>query len=411
MKLLFCSFDSPGYLFPLIGLALELQERGHQLAFAVEANALQTLVGVGIDRIPRGVTDGPSFRVNVHHQPLSIAVDVKHLEHAVERFAPDILVTHQLAHAPLLVRERTGIPVAVMGLFSYLWSWSPDAGILTGTSGLERTRQWRIGSDVAIVNEARALFRLPVLTVDGPDLPFLGDLFMLRTIEEFSPELAQLPPQVHAVGACLWEPPREDEKEWHALRAQFGAPDAPLLYVQHGRTFRGPGFWTELKEALADQPVQVVASVGRMDQDVGAVPANFVALDHVPQGLVLPHASAVISGGHTTAVLGALTHALPSILIPGGGETQDNAEKVVNAGCGVRLEGEALTTQAIRAAVDGVLAGAQPSRMGRRVQQAFARTAPFQNAAELVEQLANTRTRIDRHCKAALTEVEVMAGT
>ncbi|HLM68042.1 MAG TPA: nucleotide disphospho-sugar-binding domain-containing protein, partial [Longimicrobium sp.] len=118
--------------------------------------------------------------------------------------------------------------------------------------------------------------------------------------------------------------------------------------------------------------------------------------------------SAVICGGHTTAVLGALTHGLPSILIPAGGETPDNAEKVVKLGCGVRLQGEAITADAARAAVDEVLAAAEPPRMCREVQQAFARTAPFQKAAELVEELANTRTRVDRHRNTALTEV--MAG-
>jgi UDP:flavonoid glycosyltransferase YjiC (YdhE family) len=400
MRLLFCSFDSPGHLFPLVGLTRELQRRGHTVAFATGEPARAALSAAGIDRIPRGVEDGPSFRVNVHHQPLAIAVDVKHVEHAIREFAPDALVTHQLAHAPLMVRERTGIPVAVMGLSTYLWSWSREPHG-AGASGLERTRRWRIGSDTAIVDEARKLFRMPPLAIDGPDLPFLGDLFMLRTVPELTPELPELPPQVHAVGACPWEPPRDEPDAWSTLRARFALPDAPLLYVQHGRTFGGPGFWSPLARALADQPVQVVAAVGRMDQEMERVPDNFTVLDHVPQGLVLPHARAVVCGGHTSAVLGALTHAVPSVIVPSGGETQDNAHKVADAGCGIRIGDESLGAETMREAVAAAMAGGELARNCARIQQAFARSAPFEDAADLVEQLAITRLPVHRAPEAA----------
>lgn len=396
MRLLFCSFDSPGHLFPLLGLAEELRRRGHQAAFATGPAAQPALESLGIPRIPRGAEDGPSFRVNVHHKPLSIAVDVKHVEHAVAQFSPDALVTHQLAHAPLLVRERTGIPAALMGLFCYLWSWSADGTGATEATSLERTRRWRIGSDLNILNEARALFRMPPLAADGPELPFLGDLFMLRSVPELTPELPALPGRVHAVGACPWEPARDEHAAWRELRARFTRPDAPLLYVQHGRSFGGPGFWKPLVEALADAPVQVVACVGRMDQETGTAPPNFVVVDHLPQGLVLPRAAAVVSGGHTSAVLGALTHGVPGVLISSGGETRDNAEKVAAAECGIHLREEGLAPAAIRAAVDAALRGGSPARGCARVRRAFAATAPFHHAADLVEQLVLTRAAVHR---------------
>lgn len=396
MRLLFCSFDSPGHLFPLVGLAEELRRRGHQAGFATGTAALPALESAGMARIPRGAVDGGSFRVAVHHHPLSMAVDVKHVEHAIQQFSPDVLVTHQLAHAPLLVRERTGIPVAVMGLFSYLWSWSAERAGATEATGLESTRRWRIHSDLAIVNEARALFRMPALAADGPELPFLGDLFMLRNVPELTPELPALPSRVHAVGACPWEPPRDESHAWSELRARFTRPEAPLLYVQHGRSFGGPGFWNPLKEALADAPVQVVASVGRMDQETGAAPPNFTVLDHVPQGLVLPHAAAVVSGGHTSVVLGALTHGRPSVLISSGGETQDNAEKVVAAECGIHLREEGLTAAVIRAAVDTALQSGSCAQGCARARQAFAAMTPFHHAADLVEQLVFTGAAVHR---------------
>jgi UDP:flavonoid glycosyltransferase YjiC (YdhE family) len=394
MRILFCSFDSPGHLFPLVGLALELRRRGHQVAFASGPGACSVLDAAGIERIPRGRSDGDSFALPTWAVALKVAVDVKHVEHAVRRFLPDLLVAPQLCLAPLLVRERQGIPVAVMGLFSYLWPMrravNPER-----FAAREPTREWRLNDLARVANEARELFRMAPLDPGTADVPLRGDLFMLRTIPELEPELAALPAGVRLVGPCLWEPPHAPGA-WSGLRARFADPDAPVLYVQQGRTFRSPGFWAQLVQALAGQPVQVVASTLRMDQPIGALPANFVAEPHVPQGLVMPHAQAAVSCGTTTAVLGALAHGLPSVLVPGGGESPDNTGKVLAAGCGVALKCDGLTPDVLHRAIADASADAGLRRSCRGVQAALARTDGFGTAAALVERLGSGTSSVRR---------------
>jgi UDP:flavonoid glycosyltransferase YjiC (YdhE family) len=393
MKVLFCSVDSPGHLYPLIGTALRLRERGHEVAFATGLPARGTLEAAGLERIARGPRDGSSFWLNTWFAPLRTAIDVKHVQHAVRTFAPDLLVTHQLNQAPLIVREMEGIPVAVMGMFSYLW---PVEGSTAGRSeAFDRTRQWRVNDSVRILNEARALFRMPALEVDLADFPPMGDLFMLRCPPGMEPDLDVLPPQVQAVGPCLWEPEHPADA-WDALRARFAAPDAPVIYAQQGRTFRKPGFWPHLVELLADQPVQVVASTSRMDYEAGELPANFLAEPHVPQGLVMAHARAVVTGGTSTPVLGALAHGLPSVIAPTGGETVENADKVVQAGCGVSLAADVLSPGTLREALDRVMADGQMRARCREVAGVFAATDSFGQAADLVEELGAGQARVDR---------------
>ncbi len=398
MRVLLCSFDSPGHLFPLVGLALELRRRGHELAFASGVPARSTLDSAGIEWIPRRIEEGDSFELTTWGIPLRTAIDVKHVEHAIGRYAPDLLVTHQLCQAPILVRERQQIPLAVMGLFSYLWPVGQPVSPERFASR-EPTRQWRLNDATRVLNEARELFRLPALEADADDSPLLGDLFMVRTVPELEPELEALPARVHTVGPCLWEQPRADDA-WEALRGRFPQPEAPLLYCQQGRTFRSPGFWTQLVEALADRPVQVVASTGRMDQPVGDLPPNFLVDGHVPQGLVMPHARAVVSCGTTTAALGALYHGLPSVLVPGGGETPDNTEKLVAAGCALSLQAEGLTAEALRGAIEQVAHDGEMRRRCRSMQSALARIGTFDVAAGLVEQLAAGRGRVHREAPA-----------
>lgn len=382
MRVLFCSVDSPGFLYPLVGLALELRERGHAVAFATGLPAGAVLQAAGMERLPRGREDGRSFELPTWFDPLRTAIDVKHVQHAIRRFGPDVLVTHQLCQAPLLLREMQGIPVAVMGLFSYLWpvdgSGIPEA--------MEKTRHWRVAEGARILNEARELFRLSPGASDDVS-PLLADAFMLRTVPALHPGLDALPASVHAVGPCLWSPPHGDGA-WDALRARFPRPDAPVIYAQQGRIFRSPGFWPQLVEALGDEPVQVVASTGRMDRPVGDLPPNFLVEPHVDQGLAMPHARAVVSAGTTTVSLGALAHGLPHVVVPGGGETRENADALVDAGCALSLAGDTLTAQGLREALDGVQADAAMLRRCAEARQVLGRAASFGAAAARVEALA-----------------------
>ncbi|HEX5727764.1 MAG TPA: nucleotide disphospho-sugar-binding domain-containing protein [Longimicrobiaceae bacterium] len=393
MRFLFCAFATPGYLFPLAGLALELRRRGHAVAFATGPAGRGLLAAAGLERVPRGEPDGDSFRLGEWETAVSTAIDLKHVEYAAERFRADALVTHVLCQAPLLARERRGLPVAVLGHFGYLW---PRPGAAPAADRDAALRAWRLRDGVRILNQARALFRLPPLEPDPAEVPLLGDLHLLRSAAGLEPDLAGLPARVHAVGACLWEPPRDEGRAWAELRAELAAPDAPLLYAQQGRTFGGPGFWPRLAEAVAGRPLQVVASLGRMDAAVGALPANVLARPHVAQGLVLPHARAVLSGGHTTVVAAALAHGLPGVVVPGGGETPENAATLARLGCARRLEAEGLTAEALRRALEEALEDPGMRRAARRAQRALAAVDSFPAAAELVERMAAGRAPVLR---------------
>lgn len=389
MRFLFCSFTSPGYLFPMLGLALELRRRGHRVAFVSGGEAQGSLDAVEVERIPRGPADGRSFQVAAWGNPVATAVDVKHIEHGIARFAPDILVAHQLGQGAIIVREREQIPLAVMGLFSYPWPVrGPHA---TGAAArLAGNRRWRLEDNLRTLNEARALFRLPPVPAGSPDHPLLGDLFLLRTVPALEPELELLPPGVHAVGACLWEPAGDDEAAWGELRARFVEADAPLLYVQPGRTFGEPGFWPQLLEAVAGEPLQVVATVGRMDEPVGAVPANVVADPHVPHGPALRCARAAVTAPTTSVALACLAHGVPGVAVPTGAETPDNAEKLAELGCAVRLPARGLTADGLRNAIRRVLDDPSLRQSCERARRALADTGDFGAAAGLVERLGVT---------------------
>ena len=414
MRFLVCSFSSPGFLFPLVGLALELCRRGHHVGFASGPQATDVLAAAELTRTPRSERDGPSFNVSTWHVPISIAIDVKHIEYAMTVTAPEAIVTHHLCLSALIARARHGVPVAVLGPMSYLY---PPATPVADTSAESARRlQWRLDEGSRVLNEARGLFRLPPQAAVADDHGMLGDVFMLRTDPCLETNLAALPPKVHAVGPCTWEPPVDDGEQpslaraWAALRAKFLDPDAPVVYVHNGRAFDGPSFWPQLTEALGSAPVQVVASVGRMDTDVGVLPPNFLVGSHIPQGLVLPHASAVIASGHSSVVLGAATRGVPCVLIPHGVETPENADRLVAAGCALVVDIYTLTARGLREALDRVIGDVDMRRHCEALRNRLQALDSFEAAAVLVETMASTRAPVYRPDDASVTEAVALRG-
>ncbi len=386
MRAMFCSFDSPGFLFPAMGLAAELRRRGHRVAFVADRTAEPRLRQAGFERLPRGDRDGRSFETGQWLRPLAVALQVKHIEHAMTRFAPDLLVGQALALGPLIVRERHGLPVAVQGLATYLW---PCDGWQSGASpATERRRVWRHRTMLRHLNESRRLAGLPAADAEPEDSPLLGDLFQLRSVRELHGG-GGLPYRARLAGACLWEPEIRDD----ALEAWMAAARAggrPIVYVHHGRACGGLAFWKSVLEGFGDGSVCIAAAVSRLTAEREArLPAGaFYLRRQLEPGRVLRHADLLIGSAASSAVLGALGAGVPCLLVPSGGEQLDLAEQVERAGAARILAPREVTPGALRRAAGQALADVRMRRRARELQRAFAALGGFAAAAEQIERLA-----------------------
>lgn len=378
----------------MLGIALELRRLGHDVAFVTGPSFEEAIRAAGIKRIPRGSHDGSSFETELWWEPLAVAIQVKHIEHALALFEPDVLVGHQLTRGPLIVAERQSLPVAVLGFSTYLW---PYGQLLNRSAQSDRESRlvWRFGDMLDSYNKARDLFALPPDPGTYANTGMLGDLFMLQSVPEFEPDIDGLPARVHLVGACIWEPPHADGALARWLNSS-GPADDPLLYVQHGRLFHLPSFWPHLVDILEHQPFRVAAAIGRMDGEVGRVPEMWFVRDHLPQGVVLPKATAVISAANTTSVLGALLHGVPSLLIPGGGEQPDLAERCVAIETSVSLAPHEVNDVALTQAIASVLRNDQLRARAKALQACFTRWSGCERSADLLERLASTRSPVLR---------------
>jgi len=388
MRYLFCPLASHGFVYPLIGLAEAARSQRHEVSFVTNSAFSETLHAVGLPRIPCGTKDLPSFEVKNWTKPLTVAIQVKHIQYALERFPADALVTTQLTLGPLIASEITGLPVVVLGLAAYLWPlWPSDYEPETRT---EKELQWRYGDMMAHYNNARRALGLSVNDADHLANPMLGDLYLLQSVPELEQSKYDFPSNVYFVGSCGWEPATSDS-ELSAWLEEGKAAAEPIIYVQQGRSFTLPGFWAKLCEALRDKPIRVVADVGRMDEEVGSTPGNFFIREHVPLGKVLPYCAAVISTAHTTSVLGALVHGLPCLFFPSGSGSDDIAEHCERAGAALRIYATAVDVTLIESSIHELLTNSELRENAQRLKRAFERAGGSSRAAELIEQTVASR--------------------
>lgn len=398
MRILFCPLASHGFVYPMIGMARRMAERGHSTAFATDESFAEELARHGCERIPRGpARDGASFGVATWSEAYWAAIQVKHLEHALERFQPDLVVGQPLTLGVLLAAERAALPIALLGFCTYQWPRSRRA-LADPATEHERRLAWRLREWTALYNDVRRLFKLPPLSVDALDTPALGDLFLLRNVPGPGIGDDDLPPQVALVGDCLWEPPVGDPELESWLRRAEGS-GKPVVYLQHGRFFSYPDFWSSWKAVARSRELWVAVSTSRMDCEVGELPPHCLARPFLPQNQILRYADLLVTAGNTTAVLGAATAGVPVLLMPGGGEQPDVAAWCEQAGMAKVLSPPAaVTSEKILAGVEEVLAGSSYRLCAGRMRRRFARHRGFDRAVSALEGLVERPARGSSRC-------------
>jgi UDP:flavonoid glycosyltransferase YjiC (YdhE family) len=386
MKFLFCSVATPGFLFPSLAVAQALVRFGHEVAFVTDVSQASVVEEAGLRRIPRGTKDGHSFEIQTWFYPLPIAIQVKHIEHALRSFSADVLVAQPLTIGPYIVRERLGMPLAVLGMASPLWPTDPE---LSGRQPSSRTETRRLGRHaemMRIYNEARKLFRLAPGNEDFVDSPLLGDLYLAQTVPELWSARESLADRIRPVGSCLWEPTAAYQEVDDWLAADTSAK--PLIYVQLGRNFEKTNPTQTLFPHLREDRFRVAFSMGRCDSELETLPESFLVHDHVPQGRILPHADIMIFGGNSTAMLGAMTHGLPSLILFGDGEQPDIAELCTAAGSAIALPVTGVTGAEIQDGIRRLMDEEHFRLRAREIQTAFGRYEGPRTAADHLVALA-----------------------
>jgi hypothetical protein len=347
-RFLFTCRPLDGHYLPLVPLATAVQEAGHAVAFATGAPVVETARAAGFEAFPAGpdqdfrATWAPRFpgfdRLVGDAQrrfffttifgDLELAPRARALQEVLGNWRPD-LVLHDVAElAAPLVCTAVGIPYVDVSYGSLV----PLA--VLEAAGQAAAPHWR---DRGLEPDRYAgLFRHLYLDTSPPGL-------QNDEINRIGP-VRQLRPAAAGAGA---HPPRAPVP---SVR--------PTVYVTMGTVWnRDLDLFRRILEALRGLDLDLVVTVGRTNDPaaLGPQPANVAVHRWVPQDELLPRCDLVIAHGGAGTTLGALAHGIPLLVIPQGADQWANAERVANAGAGLRLDTGELNAEALRASVAELL--------------------------------------------------------
>ncbi|MDY6944060.1 MAG: glycosyltransferase, partial [Pseudomonadota bacterium] len=180
----------------------------------------------------------------------------------------------------------------------------------------------------------------------------LGDLNIVFNTREYQPFVNQLVGDFRFVGASI-----PDGRDAGSMKFDF-FNKKKLVYVSLGTLHNQDlGFYRAVMDALADEDLNVMMSIGRNNSvaDLGPIPDNFTVENFVPQLEVLKRADAFITHGGMNSLNEALYFGVPVIVVPQQVEQAFNTRRLGRFGVSQSLGRKALTPEGIRRQVMQVL--------------------------------------------------------
>jgi UDP:flavonoid glycosyltransferase YjiC (YdhE family) len=151
-----------------------------------------------------------------------------------------------------------------------------------------------------------------------------------------------------------------------------------------------------LIDVLSRTPYRFVVSMGPEHEKL-RLAANMTGEEFLPQVSVLPHVDAVITHAGNNTTTECMWHGKPMLALPIFWDQHDNAQRVHETGCGLRLPTYSFADDELTGALETILTDqtirARVSAAGERLR----RTPGTVMAADLIERLAATREPVYGH--------------
>ena len=397
------AYTSPGrsHLFPLTPILDELQRRGHQIVLRTLASQVALMRTRGFEAAPisapieaiehddwRARSPLQSVRLNAAVFCARAEHDAPDLRQAIGEADPDALLVDINSWGALMAAERWGGPWAVFCPYP-LALGSRDAppfgpGFAPARGPLGRVRDRLVGPLVLgmverpvrpALNDIRARMGLaPIASVEE----WFGrpPLLLYMTAEPFEYPRRDWPENMVMIGPCEWDPPSEPP-QWLAEITQ------PIVLVNTSTEFQNDGRLVQVAlQALAEEPVTVVATLPTGDPAGYRVPANAHLERFIAHRPLLEHAACAVTHGGMGSTQKALAHGVPVCVVPFGRDQLEVARRVEVARAGTRLPAARLRPGRLRAKVAEAMTCTEGAR---RIAAAFAAAGGPRAAADAFE--------------------------
>jgi MGT family glycosyltransferase len=400
-----------GHLFPLIATAEELRRRGHEPLLRADSSGVRTLRSLGFSAEPirqaieereddtwRAKTPLGGMRRSVQMYLDRFEHELADIRDAIESERPDAVVVDSNAWGAAAAAEASGLPWAQAATF-LLPLITPDAppfglGLPPARGPLGRARDDLIRRAalplfdrlLPAVNARRQAAGLPAVE-HLPDLYVLAPLVVAYYAEPLEYPRRHMPDNVCLVGPASWEPPYERDLPQVVKR------EGPTVLVTASTQYQNDKRLIEVAlEALADEPLRIVATTASLDPEAFHAPDNAYVVRFLAHGAVLDQSACVVCHGGMGITGKALLSGVPMCIVPFGRDQFETARRVVVAQAGTSLPAFRLSPRRLRAAVREALERRPGAERAGRMLRAAGGASTAVDALESLLGLPNAHT-------------------
>ncbi len=290
-RILAVTWDGGGNVPPMLGIAGEMQRRGHQVRVLGHSQQRDVVVSAGLKFVddhharpwsPKVAAKGARFLLRFLFGVFTDPGPGKDVRNELAREPVDLALVDSMVLAGVRAAERAGVPTAVLmhtlhRYHTHNWSRGP-IGVVAAIRGMRPGRLWNASDRVLVATDSA-----------------------LDPAAE-----RRLPANVRYTGVVQ-------------SPIQLGTPeDKPLVLVSLSTLFFEGQEETlqAILDALEGLPIRGVVTTGAVAPGTLRAPANVDLHQYLPHDRIMPSASLVVGhGGHSTTMR-ALAHAVPLLILP-----------------------------------------------------------------------------------------------
>ncbi len=381
MKVLCSSTPMEGVFGPFVPLGKALLAAGHDVVVATGADFQQRVESEGFATAIAGPTAMQGAMSAMADPAVVNAPEGEHwhfgaamfgaviapaklpaLRQLAEDYRPDLIVHPPVdLAAPLLADER-GMPSVTYGF----------------GQPLEPRLVAALAERVAPLWQSAGLH---------PD-PYAG-LYRHRYLDPCPPSLqGESGPAAEVAEPIRPEIPGDPDASLPDWAAALGG--RPVIYLSLGTVpfFNQPDKFETLLAELAHEDVDLVVTISELNDPaaLGPQPDTVHVAQWLPLAPLLPRCDAVVCHAGSGTTLAALTAGLPLVLVPQGADQHTNAQACHRAGVARVVQGDTVTSTAVRDAVMAILEPeSSEQQAARRIAAEIAAMPP---ASEVVQHLS-----------------------
>ena len=422
-KIVFTTWGSFGDIHPFMGLALELQARGHRAAIATLSWYREKIEAAGIqfyqlrpdelstnkveeDEVLRRIMDlrdGPRYVMQDLLSPHIRASYHDTLRAVLADGGADVLVSHAIPMAAPIVAEVTGVKwvSAVLSPISIPSAYDPPtppelpwlrklllvhpaiARVFIGL--LKRfTESW-----ITPVRE----FRRELGLAPGRHPLFEGQFSPRAMLALFSNVLAKAqpdyPPNTVITGFPFYDA-RNEQPASRELMQFLADGEPPIVFTLGSAAVRiGERFFRTSIEVAKRLNRRALLLVGD-ESDVQTDLANGIGVfNYAPHSVVMPRASVVVHQAGIGTTGQALKSGRPMLIVPYGQDQPDNARRCVELGVGEMLRSQDYKFETALPKLERVLRDPSYAENARKVSVRLLREDGTKTACDVIEGVLN----------------------